>query len=258
MKIKIALISLLTAIFMMGCGPVDSIYLTETEANNETETTETAKSPVALYLFEDDLTDDTESTNDITTTGTVSYDTGANGTGRAVFLDNNNTLNTVYLTLPEDIVDNTYTVAFWAKVPSDPGFLAWGSLSYVHLYDSTDASEGFTSLSSNGSTFNLRFRDDVADVWGDTTSTLPTVDVWHHIAYTCDSNGLVTLYVDGEPVNTLATGWEDLTAASTTQYIGQDSWAAQECYIDNYAVYDEALSDTEITTVYGGTFDITY
>ncbi len=235
--------------FMVGCG-MPTIGRTTTAVNDS------STGPVAVYHFEDTLEDSSGNGNTATKAGSntdlITYVTGRSGSGKALNINNSNTLGVAYLTLPDNLVDRTFTISYWAKVGT--WNTTWGALAHMIFKTSSGTREGFVSHGANSDTsFYARNRNDLADNWGDIFATLPTTGEWFHVTETMDTSGVATLYINGTAVGTYDTAYENFTAAQVSIMFGQDTWQAQGVVLDDVVIYDRALSASEVTQLYNGT-----
>ncbi len=199
------------------------------------------------YWTFDNTTDDLSGNNHNLKAGAVSYSTDSKiGVASASF---NGT--TDYLQYSDGTYLNQaityFSYAFWVK----PGTLT-----------------GIQNLLDEGGTVNgvaIRLNDNILEnairegsVQYSTSSFIfPSDNRWHHIALTYDS-GNVIMYLDGEPSNTLATGFGGLTAHSSAHNFGAssggDSFGNSNSYnyfglMDDIIHYPSVLSATDITSI---------
>ncbi|ADN02410.1 LamG domain-containing protein [Spirochaeta thermophila] len=246
------------ATMILACGE-PTIGREEVEASQDNPVTTTPlnltnSTALVVLQFENTLEDDSGNSNDATIGGTspssYSFITGYRNT--SLYLENpDNTLGYVYLTLPDNLVGNTFTISYWAKVIT--WNTSWGAIAHMIFKDSGGTWEGFVSHGSNSDTsFYARNRSDLANDWGDIFTTLPSAGEWFHVTETMDSSGVATLYINGEEQGTYDTAYEDFTAATVSIMFGQDTWQAQGVILDDVVIYDRALSASEVSDLCAG------
>ncbi|QCZ93828.1 glycoside hydrolase [Salinimonas iocasae] len=198
---------------------------------------------VAFYQFENDLTDSLEIQPEgrpVTGTpdnlqGDVSYTAGQHDQG--LWLQNGNGVR-----LPDGLIDNNaYTVSMWLN----PSQLS----QFTPAFFGASAVDNWISLvpwSWDGNT--MLWRGSVA--WYDASAgfRIP-VDTWSHVAFSVD-NGAIRLYIDGEQVYS-GTGFNDVFSGTDGVFtLGVNYWdTPYQGLIDELAVYDDALTQTEIVAL---------
>lgn len=184
--------------------------------------------------------------------GDATYGTGKkgqafefNGGGKGV--DGNNGLE-----LDTKITTDSYTISFWAQMDN---YTSFSSLVFAN-----SANDGGFNIAENwgGNTFpTLRsWKDGDAgkppewevyiDAW-----TAPAIGTWTYITLTY-TDGILSLYRDGKLIeqndntkNTLATIKDQII------YLGINFWDATiDGRIDNFALYNRALSDYDVLALY--------
>ena len=188
---------------------------------------------------------------------------GSNGTGGASGysfstgkVNNALTLNGAskgYVALPAGILADACeaTVATWVYLNSNPN--------WQRVWDFGKDEKVYMFLTTNSYTHLLRF---AITLGGNTEehgltagSTLP-LNEWKHVAVVLGPSGGI-LYVDGQPVATdpdLALRPADL-GSTPNNYIGRSQFSADpylDGRIDEFRVYDRALSPLEIQALYAG------
>lgn len=152
-------------------------------------------------------------------------------------------------------LNNEVTVSYWLRMDShygefndDNNFVAKGNHAVF-----VKGNEG--SMSSY-----IYTNSGTADLWYQKTpakrisATNPfTVGIWVHVAFTISPTTLKG-YINGQVVsNTNLTTPVNLTSSNTgAMYIGwmNSSWYALNGSVDDFRMYNKALSDSEISTLY--------
>lgn len=194
--------------------------------------------PLLHYEFEEgdgtDLEDATGNGNDGLVTG-GGWAAGRNGT--SLELDAGE-----FATLPADIVTDldVMTVAAWVRVKSNADestLFDFGTDETNHIYLKTKSGAGLRF----GATINDEDHDVIA-----TTRPLP-LTVWKHVAVVMDENA-AALYIDGLEIRRVGITFKpsDLGAAPNN-FIGQGHGGGDFAgRIDDFRIYDRALTHTEI------------
>lgn len=208
---------------------------------------------LAYYELENGaLTTDSKGSNTLTNNNTVGSDTGKFG-GAADF----GTANTnKYLSRADTLgVANSNTAvsfAGWVKLNTEiTAGNAWqlsamtfvtNNVYYIFIYDFGGASRKLQFQ---------RVRGGVIAQGYDHTVTMGTTD-WHHIALTWDTSTL-RAYFDGTEVgNTAASGNGSGSGSANAFSIGAyvNGGSASSIDVDDFAVFNKALSAAEVTTLY--------
>ncbi|OHA21804.1 MAG: hypothetical protein A2849_02635 [Candidatus Taylorbacteria bacterium RIFCSPHIGHO2_01_FULL_51_15] len=139
------------------------------------------------------------------------------------------------ISLPNITLGNTHTISMWINAVSPLD-------TYGGLFVNGNASAGLYFM---GDTRVVRFygfgtnNNDSAPV---------STDSWHHVAVV-KNGGTATLYIDGKATNRYSEA-----IGYTANSIGNDSQGeAFHGAIDEVRVYNRPLSDSEISSLYGGT-----
>jgi hypothetical protein len=160
-----------------------------------------------------------------------------------------------YAALPAGILANACeaTIAAWVNIKTQVNYqrvwdFGWDSTVYMYLTtsDAIRMPRFGISIAGNGShEFGI-----------DGQTTLP-VDEWHHLAVVLGLSGVV-LYVDGQAANadaSITLRPADL-GSTPNNYIGRSQFSADaylDGAIDEFRVYNRALSPREIQTLASGT-----
>jgi Concanavalin A-like lectin/glucanases superfamily len=182
-------------------------------------------------------------------TGGYSFTTGKVGNALLLIAANDG-----YATLPAGILANACeaTIAAWVNIKTQVNYqrvwdFGWDSTVYMYLTpsDAIGMPRFGISIAGNGShEFGIDGKD-----------ALP-LDEWHHLAVVLGPSGVV-LYVDGQPAGTNASITlrpADL-GSTPNNYIGRSQFSADaylDGAIDEFRVYDRALSPREIQTLASG------
>jgi len=138
--------------------------------------------------------------------------------------------------------DNIYSVEAWVKTTTG------GVTKTIASYN--PGSRGFTLgvNSSNRATFSISNNNGTFTVTASGSTNLLNDGNWHHLVGTVNSS-TITIYVDGVSTqNTSATaGTYGITASL---YAGASGSGAFNGQIDEFAIYDGALTSTQVTTHY--------
>lgn len=185
------------------------------------------------------------------TGGTVGYSFATGKVGNALVLT---AANAGYAVMPAGILANACeaTIAAWVNIKTQVNYqrvwdFGWDSTVYMYLTpsDSIGMPRFGISIAGNG-THEFGIDGQVA---------LP-VDEWHHLAVVLGPSDVV-LYVDGQPSGTnaaIALRPADL-GSTPNNYIGRSQFSADaylDGAIDEFRVYDRALSPLEIQTLASG------
>lgn len=198
---------------------------------------------VAFYRFESDLSDSLNYQPAGTATGATPDNLGgsveyAQGQyQQSLWLDGESGVR-----LPDGLIDNNaYTVSLWLN----PAQLSQFSSAFFGAA-STDNWISLVPWSWDDNT--MLWRGSVA--WYDASAgfRIPT-DTWSHVAFSVN-NGDINLYINGEQAYS-GTNFNDVfTGAQGTFTLGVNYWdTPYNGLIDEVAVYDDALSQTEIVAL---------
>ncbi|MDF2987562.1 MAG: hypothetical protein K0R50_3072 [Eubacterium sp.] len=197
------------------------------------------------------------------TSGTTAADSSGNGknatltgatfaagkTGNALSLSG----STQYAKLPSGIVStcNDITVAAWVKLDTVSSWsrifdFGTGTSSYMFLTPSSSANKIRFAISNGGSGSEQQINGTAALTTGS----------WKHVAVTLSGNS-GTLYIDGAAVGTntgMTLNPSDL-GATTLNYIGKSQFSDPylDGLVDDFVIFNRALSQTEIASLAGNT-----
>jgi len=185
------------------------------------------------------------------TGGTGGYSFAAGKVGKALELT---AANEGYAALPAGILANACeaSIAAWVNIKTQVNYqrvwdFGWDSTVYMYLTtgDAIRMPRFGISIAGNGShEFGI-----------DGQATLP-VDEWHHLAVVLGPSGVV-LYVDGQQAGadaSITLRPADL-GSTPNNFIGRSQFSADaylDGAIDEFRVYDRALSPREIQTLASG------
>ncbi|MBN2293311.1 MAG: hypothetical protein JXM70_12850, partial [Pirellulales bacterium] len=196
---------------------------------------------VANYAFEGNTNDSSTNLNHaVATNGLPGFVTGQDG----LAVDFNGADQ--YTVLPANMLFGAtdITVACWVN---------WdGSSAWQRIFDFGNDTNQYMFLTPRSDSDTLRFaiKNDGSEQTLDTT-TLPAGQ-WVHLAVTLEGD-TGTLYVDGEAVATNPSMTIDPASFNpVNNYIGQSQWPDPlfDGRIDNFRIYDYALSADEIAQLY--------
>ena len=207
-------------------------FIDATYANNYTIVH--AKDTDKLYVWEDDTwyiynNDSIAFPN----TNSVSFD----GTNDYIDLGTSSTLNPT----------SSLTLSTWIYINGA------GTGSLPTIYNSSKTSNGISggialAYTSNKIRFYLDTTGSSGWVYAESNSTLSTGQ-WYHLVGTWDGS-TVTLYIDGTAQSTTASASTIGYNTGTPAYIGRYSTNYFEGLIDEVALFNSALSVSDITSIY--------
>lgn len=92
------------------------------------------------------------------------------------------------------------------------------------------------------------------------TNIVPEINdnIWRHVAWTINTNGISTLYINGQSVFSQKAHYP-FPISRTTNFLLKSNWNWDPSYngaIDEFAMYKTVLSDTAINTIYDSTKSI--
>jgi fibronectin type 3 domain-containing protein len=179
-----------------------------------------------------------------TLTGGTSSTSGLQG--KAIQLNGSNG----YVALPAGLMSsvNDFTIAGWVKLTA--------STTWARLFDFGTGTTNYMFLSPVSGTNTVRYAIKVnggAEQQINSTSPLPANE-WHHVAVTL-SGSAGTLYIDGVAAGTNTNMGNKPSALGTTNqnYIGKSQFGSDaylNSIVDEFRIYNRALTATELKTVY--------
>ena len=193
-------------------------------------------------------------------TGTATFSTVHQvGTG-ALALNGSSSTNSAYVSVPASLdalgATTAITIACWINVTTDR---AWGRL-FDFNNTSTTGYMFLTTYQNQKTPNSVRFAISAAGNSGEeqisSTGRLTTA-AWHHVAVVLDAGAPYTgtLYVDGVAAGTNAamTLRPSSLGNTTNNWIGRSAYTADPYFaglIDDFRVYNRALSAAELTALY--------
>jgi len=186
----------------------------------------------------------------LTTTGSVSYVTGPI-TGQAVYLANEGNV----LATPTKAANrltasythtNATTVSFWTYITKLPQL---GQFSRLFSLGTTSTAYWDTSLIYlSGTTANLR-----ADTSLSTANTIVTINTWYHVTVMHISSSLISIYINGSHISTVASSTGIVSGASFAigDSVQTSTISPFAGYIDDFRIYNRALTSAEIAYLAG-------
>ncbi|MFD0671416.1 LamG-like jellyroll fold domain-containing protein [Cohnella sp. GCM10027633] len=202
------------------------------------------------------------------TSGTTAADASGNGSnatvsggtwaagknGNAVTLNGTNG----YVSMPSGILSGQtdVTIASWVKASSISN--------WTRIFDIGTGTSSYMFLSPQPGAAGLRFAISTGGSGGEqrisSTTAFPT-GVWKHVAVTL-SGSTGRLYVDGVQVgtNTSMTLTPSSLGNTTQNWIGRSQFSGDPYFngqIDDFRIYNRALSATEVATLAGSTTTVT-
>lgn len=169
-----------------------------------------------------------------------------------------------YLTLPAERFQNQeITAVFWMKVNATPdraGILVMGPTDPSNPESPNNRTSGFRFFRENAGgeqRFKLNAGNGTADSWfdgGDAADIDPSVNKWHHFAFTI-SNSEAVVYIDGEVVKQGAFDGIDWAGCDILSIMsGAPRWTgwnhlSDKSLMDELRIFDRALSQEEIQNI---------
>lgn len=222
--------------------------LNRSEYSNSVSAMATGEKDLLIHLpFEDNLADKTANLNHAALHGAPTYRSGQIGE-RALSLDGSTHFVQLSPVLPHH---DKLTIAAWvyARSSSNTG---------QRIFDFGNDANEYLYLTPRGDSGNMRFaiRNGEEEQYLDAPAPLAR-SRWVHVAITLDTSG-VSLYVDGEQVaESQAITITPRDFKPVLNYIGrsQSSHPLFYGYIDDFRIYNYALSAEEIAEVYGYSYN---
>jgi hypothetical protein len=197
---------------------------------------------VAKYALDTDATDSVSS-NDLSASGTVSYD--VDGDHTAAFFSSGELVSTNTIDLTGQA-----TVSFWAKAGTSynysgnnyESFFRWG----------THAGSHFDLYLLNG---KIRALHNAGNGWVDNRGSVAVPAGWNHYAITIDpSNGSKIVYLNGVAQALTGAAFSGAFAASQQIWLGnistQSGFRSNGGRMDDTRIWTRVLSPTEIAGLY--------
>jgi hypothetical protein len=206
---------------------------------------------VAYYAFENSTEDGSGNGYDAAASSNPQYVSGPTGYGMAIDFDGAN--DYVRLPIGSALASmSDITVATWANFSNLGG-------SWQRIWDfGNDTQINMFVTPRMGTAGALRFAITIAGSGAESnitaSATLPTG--WHHVAAVIDSASMtMKLYLDGRLVAEGPTAVLPSDLGETTEnFLGRSQYAADAYYfgsLDEFRIYDRALSDEEILFLAG-------
>ena len=144
-----------------------------------------------------------------------------------------------------DFGTGDFTLSAWIKTSGD---------GWMRIVDKRDASSGYTFNVDTSEMIHLELNDGGGNT-GYSASTDISDDLWHHIVASADRSGNVTFYLDGSSDGTADISAKSGSIDSTSDlFIGADAPGGDSLFFDGnineVAIWDEALTATEVTALY--------
>ena len=201
---------------------------------------------VSYFSFNGNPNDAKSGTNPVSTLN-VTLTKDKNGKENSAYLFTGNS----YLQFPVPSAKNTFTYSVWAS-PSVMSFN--GSLNTVFSVGSQGGDQ-LIALANNYYNSNgwslTSYNSDATNV-GINTGTLPDVNTWHHLVMTRDNDNFKA-YVNGKLLGTKTITGKTAGYGTDTPkfYIGnRHTGQGFTGIIDELRIYDRALTEQEIQTLY--------
>jgi hypothetical protein len=238
----------LTGTYYYKIKAVDKSLNRSAYTNEVAATTTGANGPITQLLFDGNTLDNSINLNHGASSGTTSFVTGKVGT-QALALNGTN----AFVQLPATLANQqNITIATWVY---------WnGGNSWQRIFDFGNDQTQYMFLTPKSGAGVLRFV--INNGAGEQGLDAPalTSGVWSHVAVTMGTSG-VTMYVNGVQVaTTTAITIRPLDFKPILNYIGRSQFADPlfNGNIDDFRVYNYALSASEITQLLGTSQTITF
>jgi hypothetical protein len=198
---------------------------------------------VAYYMFDSNANDSSGNGKTATLNGSPTYVAGR--TGNAVSLSG----SSQYVSLPSGIVSglNDFTISTWVKITT---LSTWSRI--FDFGTGTTVNMFLTPQSGNGVRFAITTNGSGSEQRINGTAALAT-GTWVHVAVTLSGN-TGTLYVNGAVVGTNTSMTLKPSSLGTTgnNWIGRSQYSDPYLngQIDNFRIYNRALSASEISSLY--------
>ena len=211
--------------------------------SNETSATATGNHDLVAHLqFDGNTKDSTINLNHSATCGTISYTTGKVGT-QAIALNGTD----AFVQLPTNVANQKeITIAAWVY---------WrGASAWQRIFDFGIDQTHYLFLSPSSSTGQLRYAIRNGGAEQLLNATALSIGKWSHVAVTINSAG-THIYVNGKLVveSTVITT-SPLDFKPILNYIGRSQFTTDPLlngYVDDFRVYNYALTATEIAQIPG-------
>ncbi|MBN1854420.1 MAG: hypothetical protein JW829_16940 [Pirellulales bacterium] len=202
----------------------------------------TLKALMAHYEFDGGASDQSSNGRHAVTTGSLAYAEGR--LGLAVELDGTDD----YLIVPPGLADSKdITIAAWVK---------WdGGDAWQRVFDFGSSKDRCLFLTPRSGDDTLRFAVNNFGVRQTVETGRMEIGQWTHVAVTLNGD-IATLYLDGKAVNSNhAFTINPMDINPSMNYIGKSQWPDPlfDGIIDDFRVYNFALSTSEIKSLYDGT-----
>ena len=208
--------------------------------------TDISRGLLAYYTFDNENANDNQNRyHGFLTSGSFITDT-PNGEGHALFLKRGETMNIPYSTFSNS---RNYTISIWVKDFGSGCLFKTFDNSYLYgpsLYITEEIKARFHTgvswSSDNYRTFNVDLTKNQSEKW--TMITVVTRTEANSSKGTCD------IYINGQYMES-ATLWTNGNEGATTMAIGGyfNAWA-DPMKVDNLRLYDVALDQNEIASIY--------
>jgi len=169
-------------------------------------------------------------------------------------VNGNATINTTYnyITLPSlntSNYTNGFTTSFWFNTPSFTNNI------YTAILSIGINATNLVSIGFNGSNLNLCF--DISNT-NPNFNIGPTIviNTWYHVAWTITPAGVHVLYINGTAYTPTSNGSTFISNLTYPVYLGLNhnaSYYYYYGYLNDFRIYNRALSSTEITSIYNYT-----
>ncbi|MFB6343698.1 LamG-like jellyroll fold domain-containing protein [Saccharicrinis sp. FJH62] len=222
---------------------VDNSLNSSGYSNVASATVSDQKALVAKYEFEGNINDASENMNNLAANSDVSYIDGKVGTQALVLNGDDN-----FIQLPATIANQQeITVTTWVY---------WENIGlWQRIFDFGNGEDAYMFLTPFTNTRKMRFA--IKNGGAEQIVEGPPINYrqWTHIAVTIGSNS-TRLYIDGVQVaESTSVTISPMDFKPVLNYIGRSQFAADPMfggYIDDFRIYNYALSADEVAAVEGG------
>jgi hypothetical protein len=194
------------------------------------------ESAMKLLLHGQDFTDSTSNARSVSHSAGVTA--AASGKMRGALIDS---VSSDYISVPhnDSLVFANLSMAMWINWTSSPGGTG-------RIINKAGGNNGLKWFMGGTGTLNL-------SGYSTNVATISTVgaSAWHHIAFSIDSSGNSTQYIDGSPVKTGVTETPSTIPTSELRFFNRDD-NSRVLYasLDEIRVYNRILSGTEFSNIY--------
>jgi hypothetical protein len=195
---------------------------------------------VAWYPLDGDAKDYSGNSNNGVLLNSPQYVNGKFGKGLSLNNTSSQGLQVNSVSYP---LTNAFSVSLWFNPnPTQPG--------YARLFELAGSGKLINLQNSGG----IYFRIDTSGGSNQSGCNAGTgiVGQWNNLVGTIASNGTTICYLNGKQVSTALVNIGTGLANSGTLYVGTAEGTGLNGYIDDFRIYNHALSQVEVTSIYAG------